>query len=41
VKNGDIKIDQPRIFALADASKAHEAIEGRGGVGSIILRASS
>jgi NADPH2:quinone reductase len=38
VKGGDITIDAPRIFALSEAGAAHEAIEGRAGIGSIILR---
>jgi NADPH:quinone reductase len=38
VKSGDISIDPPRIFALSEARAAHEAIEGRGGTGSIVLK---
>jgi NADPH:quinone reductase len=38
VESGDISIDPPRIFALYEARSAHEAIEGRGGIGSIILK---
>jgi NADPH:quinone reductase len=41
VKSGRVAIDAPRIFALSDASDAHQAIEGRRGTGAIVLRASS
>jgi NADPH:quinone reductase len=39
VKSGDISIGPPRIFALSEARVAHEAIEGRVGIGSIVLKA--
>jgi NADPH:quinone reductase len=39
VESGDILVDLPRIFALSEARAAHEAIEGRGGIGSIVLKA--
>jgi NADPH:quinone reductase len=39
VESGDILVDPPRIFALSEARAAHEAIEGRGGIGSIVLKA--
>jgi NADPH:quinone reductase len=38
VESGDILVDLPRIFALSEARAAHEAIEGRGGIGSIVLK---
>jgi NADPH:quinone reductase len=38
VKAGSITIDHPRMFALSDARAAHEAIESRKNVGSIILK---
>jgi NADPH:quinone reductase len=38
VKNGDVTIDAPRVFLLAEARAAHEAIESRQGTGSIVLR---
>jgi NADPH:quinone reductase len=38
VQAGSIMIDHPRMFALSDARAAHEAIESRSGIGSIILR---
>jgi NADPH:quinone reductase len=39
LKSGEVIVDLPRIFALSEVSAAHKAIEGRSGVGSIILRA--
>jgi NADPH:quinone reductase len=39
VKSGEVIVDPPRIFDLSNASAAHQAIEGRGSTGSIILRA--
>jgi NADPH:quinone reductase len=41
IKQGNVSIDAPRVFALSDARSAHQAIEGRGGTGSIILRAAT
>jgi hypothetical protein len=38
-KNGDTSIGPPHIFALSEARAAHEAIEGLGGIGSIVLKA--
>ncbi len=39
VKSQEVVVDPPRIFDLPNASAAHQAIEGRSGIGSIILRA--
>jgi NADPH:quinone reductase len=39
LKSGNVIVDPPRIFELSDAGAAHEAIESRSGIGSIILRA--
>jgi hypothetical protein len=39
LKSGNTSIGPPRIFALSEARAAHEAIEGRGGIGSIVLKA--
>jgi NADPH:quinone reductase len=39
LKSGDVIVDPPRIFDLANASAAHQALEGRSNVGSIILKA--
>jgi hypothetical protein len=39
LKSGDISTGLPRILALSEARAAHEAIEGRVGIGSIVLKA--
>jgi hypothetical protein len=39
LKSGDTSSGPPHIFALSEARAAHEAIEGRGGIGSIVLKA--
>jgi NADPH:quinone reductase len=38
VKDGNIDINAPRVFALADAQSAHRAIESRSGTGSIVMK---
>jgi hypothetical protein len=39
LKSRDTSICLLRIIALSEARAAHEAIEGRGGIGSIVLKA--
>lgn len=39
VREGAAIIGRPRVFPLQDAAAAHRAIEGRRGVGSIVLSA--
>lgn len=37
VEKGEIRIEKPRVFKLADAQEAHKALEGRGTVGASVL----
>jgi hypothetical protein len=39
LKSGDTSSGPPHMFALSEARAAHEAIEGLGGIGSIVLKA--
>ena len=37
LRSGQVKIDIGQTFSLADAQKAHEALEGRATVGASLL----
>jgi NADPH2:quinone reductase len=38
ILSGAVKVAAPTVFALAEASKAHQALEGRETTGSVVLR---